>query len=57
MFIQRNIIERVLGGTARIGAPWPLRVLSRVPFLQRFPAYAVGIGVRPEHVRSPAISA
>ena len=33
--------------------PWPLKVLSRLPWLQALPAYAVGIGVRPEHVRSP----
>jgi hypothetical protein len=33
--------------------PWPLRLLSRWAWLRRLPARAVGLGVRPEHVRSP----
>ena len=36
------------------GMPWPLKLLNRFPALRKLPAYAVGIGVRPEHVRSPA---
>ncbi len=56
VFLQRNVIERVLGG-GRIRPPLLLRVLDRVPLLQRLPAYAVGIGVRPEHVRSPDVFA
>jgi 2-polyprenyl-6-methoxyphenol hydroxylase-like FAD-dependent oxidoreductase len=35
-------------------APWPLKVLNRSPWLRRWPAQVVGLGVRPEHVRSPA---
>lgn len=31
--------------------PWQLAALNRWPLLQALPAYAVGIGVRPEHVR------
>jgi 2-polyprenyl-6-methoxyphenol hydroxylase-like FAD-dependent oxidoreductase len=33
--------------------PWPLRLLQRFPYLRRFPARFIGIGVRPEHVRTP----
>jgi 2-polyprenyl-6-methoxyphenol hydroxylase-like FAD-dependent oxidoreductase len=36
--------------------PLPLRLLSRFPILRRIPARAVGLGFRPEHVRSPANS-
>ena len=32
--------------------PWPLKLISCSPWLQALPAYAVGVGVRPEHVRS-----
>ncbi len=32
--------------------PWPLRLMRRWPVLRALPAYAVGIGARPEHVRS-----
>jgi len=57
VFIQSNIIERVLTGTARVKPPFAMRVLDRWAFLRRFPAYAVGVGVRAEHVRSPAAAA
>jgi hypothetical protein len=33
------------------GAP---RVLDRTPLLQRISARIVGVGIRPEHVQSPA---
>ena len=33
--------------------PWPMRLLDRFPVLRGLPARAVGMGVRPEHVRSP----
>jgi len=32
--------------------PWPLKLMDRWPVLRRIPAYAIGIGVRPEHVRA-----
>ena len=35
------------------GAPLPLRLLQRFPILQRIPARLIGMGVRPEHIRSP----
>jgi 2-polyprenyl-6-methoxyphenol hydroxylase-like FAD-dependent oxidoreductase len=54
VFIQRRVIEQLLVGTARVKPPFAMRVLDRIGFLRRFPAYAVGVGARPEHVRSPA---
>lgn len=39
-----------------ITTPWPMRLLHRWPALRVLPAYAVGIGVRPEHVRSPELA-
>jgi hypothetical protein len=38
-------------------APLALRLLERFPTLRQLPARIVGIGVRPEHVRSPAVAA
>jgi 2-polyprenyl-6-methoxyphenol hydroxylase-like FAD-dependent oxidoreductase len=32
--------------------PWMLKLLDRVPWLRRWPAQILGVGVRPEHVRS-----
>lgn len=49
--VQNQIIGRALSGDD-LTPPWPLRVINRYPRLQGLTAYAVGIGVRPEHVHS-----
>jgi 2-polyprenyl-6-methoxyphenol hydroxylase-like FAD-dependent oxidoreductase len=52
ILVQNAVISPTLSGaTPRVG--WPVRLLSRTPWLQGLPARAVGLGVRPEHVRSP----
>ena len=53
VFVQDRIFARVLGSTRTLRAPWPMTLLNRFPFLRRFPARLVGVGVRPEHVRTP----
>jgi hypothetical protein len=35
--------------------PLALRALRRVPLLRRRPAPGIGLGVRPEHVETPAV--
>ena len=55
---QVTIHNRVLrplvsGGRHSLEAPWVVRLLDRSRSLRRWPAQIVGIGVRPEHVRSP----
>jgi 2-polyprenyl-6-methoxyphenol hydroxylase-like FAD-dependent oxidoreductase len=52
---QNNIIRRVLAGRARPAPPWPVRLLGRSPLLQRIPARLLGLGFRPEHIRTPAL--
>jgi 2-polyprenyl-6-methoxyphenol hydroxylase-like FAD-dependent oxidoreductase len=37
--------------------PWAAWLLKRLPYLQRFPARFIGLGVRPEHVRTPELGA
>ena len=52
--IQNNVLVPVLSGAnAELEVPLPMRVLSAVPALQRVMARVLGMGVRPEHVRSP----
>jgi len=51
--IQNNIIRRVLGKGEPLTLPWPLKLLRRWPLLRRLPARVVGVGFRPEHVRTP----
>jgi 2-polyprenyl-6-methoxyphenol hydroxylase-like FAD-dependent oxidoreductase len=54
--IQDNVLVRVMntGPDGELHVPLPMRVLTAVPALQRLFARLLGMGVRPEHVRSPA---
>jgi 2-polyprenyl-6-methoxyphenol hydroxylase-like FAD-dependent oxidoreductase len=54
--IQNNVLVRVMASSAgdELQVPLPMRVLTAVPALQRLFARLLGMGVRPEHVRSPA---
>lgn len=54
---QNRFAQPVLRSTKPLEVPWALRVLGRTPLLQRIPARIVGVGVRPEHVHSPAAPA
>jgi hypothetical protein len=47
------VIGRVLLGEGPVTPPWILRFLVRSRVLPRLLARVVGIGVRPEHVRTP----
>jgi 2-polyprenyl-6-methoxyphenol hydroxylase-like FAD-dependent oxidoreductase len=57
VFVQNRIFARVLGSTRTITPPWPVKLLNWFPYLRRLPARFVGIGVRPEHVRTPDVLA
>ena len=51
---QNFILAPIVQGRVRaIRPPLLLRIVSRVPYLQRKLASLVGLGVRPEHVHSP----
>ena len=49
--VQNRIISRVLAARQALSPPWPVRMIDRWPFLQRWPARIVGVGFRPEHIR------
>lgn len=54
--MQRTVHDRVIGAVFRSEKPKAsiaLKLLSALPFLQRTPARIIGLGVQPEHVRSP----
>jgi 2-polyprenyl-6-methoxyphenol hydroxylase-like FAD-dependent oxidoreductase len=53
--IQNNIIRRVLGSADALTLPWLLKLLRRWPYLRRIPARIVGVGFRPEHVKTPEV--
>ena len=58
--VQNHILRRVLAEGEEAGAafkpPLAVRLLGRFAFLRRIPARMIGLGVRPEHIRSPAVA-
>jgi len=52
---QNRIIGPVLTSTSRPKPPAAVKLLNWFPALRRLPARVIGIGVRPEHIRTPEI--
>jgi hypothetical protein len=50
VFIQNQLIDRLLSSSAKLHAPWIIKALTSIPAFRGLPARIVGIGVRPEHV-------
>jgi len=50
--IQQRIISRVLETQARPKPPLFFKLFGVFPVLRRLPARLVGVGIRPEHVRT-----
>jgi 2-polyprenyl-6-methoxyphenol hydroxylase-like FAD-dependent oxidoreductase len=50
--IQNNVIRRVLANNKPLTIPWLFKLFQHFPYLRRIPARLLGIGFRPEHVRS-----
>jgi 2-polyprenyl-6-methoxyphenol hydroxylase-like FAD-dependent oxidoreductase len=50
---QNRLLTPLLEGNQQVRMPGVLKLLNRFSLLRALPAYAVGIGARPEHVRSP----
>jgi 2-polyprenyl-6-methoxyphenol hydroxylase-like FAD-dependent oxidoreductase len=57
VFLQNRVVDPALGTDRPLAAPLPLRLFNHVPLLPRLPARVIGLGFRPEHVRSPAATA
>jgi 2-polyprenyl-6-methoxyphenol hydroxylase-like FAD-dependent oxidoreductase len=55
LFIQQQAIEPVLEGKQVDRPPLPFLLFDHVPYLRRLPAMAIGVGVRPEHIRTPEV--
>lgn len=51
--LLRPVIDSPTDTSRDMTVPWMLKLLGRSSWMQSIPAYAVGVGVRPEHVRSP----
>ncbi len=58
VFVHRRFIGGALRSRGAIRRlPLPLKLLQEFPWLRRIPARMLGIGVRPEHVRTPDVGA
>jgi len=53
--VQTRIISNVLALQTRPRVPFAAKLLARIPWLRRFPARMIGLGFRPEHVRTPEL--
>jgi 2-polyprenyl-6-methoxyphenol hydroxylase-like FAD-dependent oxidoreductase len=52
--VHNRVLKPAVSGKQRdMKIPWPLKVLNANAWLRRWPAQILGLGVRPEHVRSP----
>jgi 2-polyprenyl-6-methoxyphenol hydroxylase-like FAD-dependent oxidoreductase len=54
ILVQNRVIANVLAGRGTLRPPLLLRAMGRLPLFRRLAARLIGIGVRPEHVRTPA---
>ena len=52
-FVQDRAIDPLLEGAAVTKPPLAARLFDEFPLLRRLPARLIGVGVRPEHVRTP----
>ena len=54
--IQNNVLSPVLGTQERPKPPFAAKFFNWFPVLRRIPARLIGVGVRPEHIRTPEIA-
>jgi 2-polyprenyl-6-methoxyphenol hydroxylase-like FAD-dependent oxidoreductase len=55
--IQKRVITRVLESQQRPKPPLVFKLFAIFPALRRIPARLLGLGIRPEHVRTPDVGA
>jgi 2-polyprenyl-6-methoxyphenol hydroxylase-like FAD-dependent oxidoreductase len=53
--IQKRLIGRLLKSAETPKPPLIFRLIGAFPILRRIPARLIGIGIRPEHIRTPEV--
>ncbi|MFY9685903.1 MAG: FAD-dependent oxidoreductase [Pseudolabrys sp.] len=53
VFVQDMLLAPALSSNERPKPPLPVKLMNWFPVLQRIPARVIGMGFRPEHIRSP----
>jgi 2-polyprenyl-6-methoxyphenol hydroxylase-like FAD-dependent oxidoreductase len=51
--VQNRVLVPVLASTTQPRLPWPVKLFNWFPVLRRIPARVIGMGIRPEHIRTP----
>jgi 2-polyprenyl-6-methoxyphenol hydroxylase-like FAD-dependent oxidoreductase len=52
--VHKRVLQPVVSGQQQtLKVPWVIKLLDRTPWMRRWPAQFIGLGVRSEHVRSP----
>lgn len=51
VFFHKRIIEGVISSRTKFRTAWPVKALKLFPWLARIPAFIIGLGIRPEHIR------
>lgn len=54
VLVQKQVVTKVLSGAGQMKPPLLLKLFARFPVLRRLPARLIGVGVRPEHVKTQA---
>lgn len=54
--VQNRVLTAVLASTQRPKPPWPAKLFNWFPPLRRLPARLIGMGIRPEHIRTPEVN-
>ncbi len=54
--VQKRVIARVLDAAGPLTPPLALRIARRIPLVQRITGRLIGLGFRPEHVESFAVT-
>jgi hypothetical protein len=53
VFVQKHVLFKTISSGTPTRLPAIVRLLNTFPSLRRIPARFVGLGFRPEHVRTP----
>ena len=54
VFIHRRVVTGRMSGEKKTALPFVFRLLKWFPILRQLPARFIGLGPRPEHIRSPS---
>jgi len=54
--VQNGFLGRIFDIKTKMKPPLAVRLIAAIPLLRRIPGYLVGVGVRPEHIRTPEVA-